>query len=324
MDSKIDIIIPVYHPDEKLERLIAQLNRQTKKPEHIWFLQTLDEPKEDARVRSVLERAGQAEVIPVSRQEFDHGGTRNLGASHSKAEFMLFMTQDAVPADDRLVETLYQSLVSGQKIAAAYARQLPGEETGALEQYTRTFNYPAESSVKDAGDLERLGIKTYFCSNVCAMYRKSVYEELGGFVTHTIFNEDMIFAASVIGAGYKIAYVADARVVHAHKYTYRQQFSRNFDMAVSQRQFRHIFEQVKSESEGVRLVKSTAGHLLKSGKWYLIPDLVLQSGWKLLGYKCGLRYEKLPRKLVKKMSMNKSYWDGGASRQPEEGGRDGS
>lgn len=36
--------------------------------------------------------------------------------------------------------------------------------------------------------------KTFFCSNVCAMYRRSIYEKLGGFVKHTIFNEDMIFA----------------------------------------------------------------------------------------------------------------------------------
>lgn len=309
MPDKIDVIIPVYRPDEKLGRLIERLNHQTKKPEHIWFLQTLTATEEDERVRTLLERAEHAEIICVDKSEFDHGGTRNRGASLSQADFMLFMTQDAVPVDDTLIETLYRAMIPDDKIATAYARQLAGEETGVVERYTRTFNYPAESCVKDAGDLERLGIKTYFCSNVCAMYRRSVYEELGGFVTHTIFNEDMIFASAVIGAGYKIAYAADAGVVHAHKYTYRQQFSRNFDMAVSQRQYRHIFEHIKSESEGVRLVKDTAKHLLKSGKWYLIPDLVMQSGWKLLGYKFGLRYEKLPKKLVKMMSMNKKYWE---------------
>lgn len=311
MCDRIDVIIPVYRPDHKLGQLIERLNHQTKKPDHIWFLQTMEGTKEDERVERLLGQADRAHIIPVAKQDFDHGGTRNRGALASQADYILFMTQDAVPEGDVLLETLARHMDADEQIAAVYARQLPGKEVGAVERFTRAFNYPAQSAVKDAGDLERLGIKTYFCSNVCAMYRRHVYEELGGFVTHTIFNEDMIFAASIIDAGYKIAYAADAEVIHAHKYTYRQQFTRNFDMAVSQRQYRHIFERVKSESEGVRLVKETAGHLVKTGKWYLLPDLVLQSACKLLGYKFGLRYESLPDGVVKKMSMNKRYWEHG-------------
>lgn len=305
----IDVIIPVYRPDEKLEKLIEKLNHQTVRPDHILFMQTMTGGDEDERVRSILERAENARIIPVDKRDFDHGGTRNLAASLSDAGYMLFMTQDAVPEDEFLLENMYRHLTSDEKIATVYGRQLPDNKVGVIERYTRQFNYPEESGVKDKNDLERLGIKTYFCSNVCAMYRKNVYEELGGFVTETIFNEDMILAASIIHAGYKIAYAADARVVHAHKYSYWQQLTRNFDMAVSQRQYREIFEKVKSESEGLRLVKDTAKFLLKNGKWYLIPDLIMQSGFKFIGYKLGLKYERLPKSLVKKLSMNKRYWE---------------
>ncbi len=79
-------------------------------------------------------------------------------------------------------------------------------------------------------------------------------------------------------------------------------------MAVSQRQYREVFEGIQSESEGIRLVKDTAGRLIKSGKWYLIPDLILQSGFKFLGYRLGLHYEKLPDRVVRWLSMNKNYW----------------
>lgn len=305
----IDVIIPVYRPDEKLERLIEKLGVQTMKPAHVLFLQTMTGDSEDERVGEILKRAENARIIPVDKNEFDHGGTRNQGASLSEAEYMLFMTQDAVPEDAYLIENMYRHITSGEMIATAYARQTPGEEAGVIESYTRTFNYPEESSVKSLDDLERLGIKTYFCSNACAMYKKSVYEELGGFVTETIFNEDMIFASHVIGAGYKIAYAADAKVVHSHKYTYREQLTRNFDLGVSQRQYREIFEGIKSESEGIRLIKDTMRHLVRCGKWYFIPDLIIQSGFKFIGYRLGLRYEKLPGWLVKKLSMNKRYWN---------------
>ena len=308
--SRVDVIIPVYRPDEKLELLIKKLNAQTVRPTHVFFMQTMTGTEEDGQVKKLLQTAENAVITPIEKKDFDHGGTRNQGAALSETEFMLFMTQDAVPTDEFLIERLMGAM-SEESVGTAYARQMPSDEVGIIEHYTRQFNYPDTDMKKNKEDLPRLGIKTYFCSNVCAMYRKSVYEEMGGFVLHTIFNEDMIMAAHVINAGYEIAYVAGARVVHAHKYSYRQQFTRNFDLAVSQRQYREIFDGVRSESEGMRLVKDTMKYLLRKGKWYLIPDLILQSGFKFLGYRFGKRYDKLPLWLVGKMSMNKSYWRDG-------------
>lgn len=73
---------------------------------------------------------------------------------------------------------------------------------------------------------------------MCAAYRQDIYEELGGFVKHTIFNEDMIYAAKAVEAGYAIAYAADARVVHSHNYTNGQQFHRNFDLGYPRQNIR--------------------------------------------------------------------------------------
>lgn len=303
----VDVIIPVYRPDEKLDALIEKLNVQTVKPAHVFFMQTLTGTPEDEQVRKRLEKADGHVITQIAKKDFDHGGTRNQGAAMSETEYMLFMTQDAIPLDEFLIANMLDKMKQ-DKVATVYGRQLPNDEVGVIETYTRSFNYPEESYVKTKADLETLGIKTYFCSNVCAMYRKDVYEEMGGFVLHTIFNEDMIMAASVIAAGYAIAYAADAQVIHAHKYTYRQQFTRNFDLAVSQRQYHEIFDDVKSESEGIRLVKDTMKHLFKIGKWYLVPDLIFQSGFKFLGYRFGKKYDKLPRWMVVKFSMNKAYW----------------
>lgn len=306
-DGFVDVIIPVYRPDEKLPKLIEKLNRQTVSPKHVFFMHTLTGTGEDKRVREILERAEHGVITSIERSEFDHGGTRNRAAAMSEAEFMLFLTQDVIPEDEHLIEILLNEM-RRESVAIAYGRQLPGRKVGIIEQYTRNYNYPKQSHIKSKQDLTRLGIKTFFCSNACAMYRHSVYDELGGFVLHTIFNEDMIMAASVIRSGYEISYAAEAEVEHAHRYTYRQQFSRNFDLAVSQRQYREVFDGIRSESEGIRLVKQTAAFLLRKGKWYLLPDLVLQSGFKYMGYFLGKRYDRLPGKLVRRLSMNKAYW----------------
>ena len=46
------------------------------------------------------------EVYHIAPEEFDHGATRDMAARKSTADLMLFMTQDAVPADTHLVEYL--------------------------------------------------------------------------------------------------------------------------------------------------------------------------------------------------------------------------
>ena len=107
------------------------------------------------------------------------------------------MTDDAVPADENLVAELLKPLLE-KKAEFSYARQLPNEDCGVIETFTRGFNYPEESCIKSKEDLERLQIKTYFFSNVCAAYTRNIYDELGGFDDCAIFNEDMIYAAKAI------------------------------------------------------------------------------------------------------------------------------
>lgn len=307
-NPKIDVIIPIYKPDKKYDRLLQALKKQSLMPNHIYIIHTMAEGKEEKKENSRYAGMNNLSIINIRKEEFNHGGTRNKGVSMSDAEFVLMMTQDAVPADTHLLEELVRPFAEEQ-VAATYARQLATKEVGVIEQYTRTFNYPEQEQKKTKEDLKRLGIKTYFCSDVCAMYRKSVYEKMGGFVTKTIFNEDMIMASKMIQAGYAIVYAAKAKVYHAHKYTGLQQFQRNFDLGVSHREFSEIFDQVKSESEGIKMVKQTVRYLWKQKQPFQIISLVWQSGCKFLGYRFGKKYDKLPMWFVKCCSSQKSYWN---------------
>lgn len=301
----VDVIIPTYHSDDKLDRLIKMLYSQTIKPNKVIILHTEDFPGQEQPLPQIPD--SNIVVLPIDKKSFDHGGTRKYGASQSDADILMFMTQDAVPEDEFLIEKLIEPY-EDDWVAATYARQLPGKDADLLERYTRSFNYPKESRMKDKSDTEKLGIKTYFCSNVCSTYRNAIYHRLGGFVDKTIFNEDMIMAASMIRADYKIAYVAEAKVVHSHHYSYLQQFTRNFDLGVSHNEYAYVFKELKTESEGMKLVKKSMQFLIDNKKYFLIPDLIFNSGFKYLGYQFGIRYDKLPKNWVIRFSMNKSYW----------------
>lgn len=304
MDNRtIDVIIPTYRPGKEFRLLLERLKQQSVPVRRVVIINT-EKKFWDSRWEQEFPFT---EVHHIKKEEFDHGGTRRKAAELTDAEIMVFMTQDALPADRDLIRNLTAPLKEPET-AAAYARQLPNASCSFVERYTRSFNYPDKSSVKSREDLPVYGIKTFFCSNVCAAYRKDVYESLGGFTGHTIFNEDMIYASAVIQHGYRIAYAADAKVIHSHNYTCMQQFRRNFDLGVSQAEYPEVFQTASSESEGIRLVKKTFRYICVNGRRRLIPGFVLQSGFKYAGYLAGKNYRRMPARMVRWCSMNKDYW----------------
>lgn len=308
-NPEVAVLVPTYRPDKKFSRLLQMLGRQTYPVKQLIIMNT---------DRSLWNEGGYdgipgLEVHHVTKEAFDHGGTRRQGMRYVRADVCICMTQDAVPADEYLVERLVEALAlkMDDPVAVAYARQLPDKDCRVIERYTRSFNYPEKSFVKTEADLPRLGIKTYFCSNVCAAYNMDIYNRMDGFVAKTIFNEDMLYAAEVIDAGYGIAYAAKARVIHSHNYSCIQQLKRNFDLAVSQADHPEVFAKLKSEGEGIRMVKQTATYLCGQKKWYLLPELVVQSGFKYTGYLLGKRYKRLPKGIIRRLTMNRDYWGQG-------------
>lgn len=308
---KVDVIIPTFRPGDKLEKLLRRLLEQSIPVNRVIIMNTEEKYWNEDRFEGLFEgEETRLSVYHIRQSEFDHGKTRHDGISKSDADVCICMTHDCVPHDRNLIKELLKPFECSERVAAAYARQLPAHDCGVIERYTRDFNYPPEERLKGKEDEEELGIKTYFCSNVCAAYRRDIYLKLGGFTKKTIFNEDMIFAGGAVEAGYQIAYAAKAQVIHSHNYTPMQQLHRNFDLGVSQADHPEIFEKFSSEGEGVRLVKKTANWLIKNGYAYLLPQLVISSGSKYVGYRLGKYYKRLPNWLILKLTMNPAYWEG--------------
>lgn len=305
----VDVVIPSYRPGEKFVKLLTMLEEQETPVNKIIIINT-----EKKYWKSELyEKFLHLEVHHITKEQFDHGAARNMGISFSKADIVVCMTDDAVPADKGLITALVNGFSGkgpdGETVIEVYGRQLAAEDCSEAEKYTRRFNYPETSCVKTIRDLKKLGIKTFFASNVCCAYRRDLFSKLGGFTGRTIFNEDMIFAAGALKAGYAVGYAADAKVIHSHNYRPAQQLHRNFDLGVSQADHPEVFKGVPSEGEGIRLVKQTACYLVKTRKYRYIPGLIINSGFKYIGYQLGKHYRSLPKGMVRQLSMNKNYWN---------------
>ena len=300
--SSVAVIIPTLNPGSSAERLAQGLVRQSKQPTKVVII---DSASEDRSLR-VWEAYG-FETISVRRSEFDHGGTRNRAAKHADTDIFVFLTQDAVPADERWLEAL-TAPIGKEGVVATFGRQVPKEDAGPLETFTRNFNYPAQSHTKSALDIEKLGIRAFFFSNVCSAIGAEAFWSVGGFPEGIIQNEDLILAAKFLRAGYKIRYTAEASVLHSHNYSLKQQFKRNFDIGASLYQAGDLLAGAKTTGEGLRFLRAQLEHAFGSGRWALAPRVVIEAVTKYLAFSLGKRERHLPRSLKRHLSMHRYYW----------------
>jgi rhamnosyltransferase len=255
-----------------------------------------------------LARAVGFRVHLISRSEFNHGGTRQWAAELlPKAELLIFLTQDAVLADSNALEALLAPF-SDPSVAAAFGRQLPRPEAGPIEAHARLFNYPARSSIRTLESREALGFKAIFFSNSFAAYRREALMAVGGFPTNVIFGEDTITAANLLLAGWKIAYVAEAKAYHSHSYSWRQDFKRYFDIGVlHSRESWLLREFGQTVGEGRRFVASELKSLWPRS-WRLILSALIRTALKLIAYKLGKIERRLNIRCKRNLSMHPRYW----------------
>ena len=115
---KTDVIIPAYRPGEEFEKLLERLSAQKYPVNRIIVMNT----EEKFWKKTWEEKYPLVEVHHLTKEEFDHGATRRRGAELSDAEILVFMTQDALPADRKLIGSLVTAIQENEKVGAAYAR----------------------------------------------------------------------------------------------------------------------------------------------------------------------------------------------------------
>ncbi len=281
---RYSVVIPVLNPGDRLQKLIDTLLGQTAKPEEIVVV---DSASDDGTAR----RAAGTERVRtefIERADFDHGGTRDAALRSCGTPFVVMMTQDALPADDRCMENLLAPF-SDPKVAAVCARQIAYPEASPAEKAVRAFRYTDETDVWDRADAARRGVKAFLLSDVCAAYRVSAYEDAGGFAHPIGTNEDMLIAADFLEAGYRLAYRGDAAVFHSHNYTLREEYARNKTIGAFLAEYGDRFGGGSMAGEGFRMVKPVTAKLLQEGRAGAAAGFWLDCAARALGSRAGKR-----------------------------------
>jgi len=279
---RISVIIPTLNAGPYIRTLLSMLKSQDAAPFEIIVI---DSSSKDNTVEIAEDFSTRTMVI--SKNAFNHGGTRNVAAARAEGDVLVFMTQDALPADNTLLRQLTNPLGEAD-IAVAFGRHIPRPDASPLEIFARHFNYPEKGSVKGIKDIKDYGIKTFFSSNACSAVKKDLFLKAGMFPEGVRANEDMLIAARLILQGYKVAYVPDAKVIHSHNYSLPKQFRRYYDIGSSLRNNKWLLDYVRPEGEGMRFIKEQVRFVMKQHRFFLVPYILLESVTKYAGFRIGL------------------------------------
>lgn len=301
--GRVGLVIPTLNAGAYIDRVVPALLSQTLSPTQFLII---DSGSQDDTVAGY--RAAGAEVKIIAPESFDHGATRQMAVDMlTDVEIVIFLTHDAIPAHPQAFAKLIAPF-EDPNTGMTFGRQLPSPGAGPIGAHARLFNYPNQSHVRRIADATRYGIKTVFCSNSFAAYRRSALMEAGGFPKGTIIGEDTLVAAALLQKGWSVHYTADAKAYHSHDYGLAEEFRRYFDIGVLHGSRSDLLSTFgRADGEGLRFLISEMKYL-RAHAVHLIPLALLHSLSKYGGYRLGRMAKYLPRMLNRRLSMNWRYW----------------
>ena len=234
---KATVFIPVYNGEnDHLEETLTALYNQ--KTDFEWNVLIIDSGSSDNSVKIIRKfhhKYNNLTLKEIDKSEYSHGGTRQLAAEISDGEYMVYLSQDAVPYNQNWLTEMLKPFEISEKIVAVLARQKPRDYCFPAMKYdiNAVFN---EQGIEDAVTVwtrtisEQIGTytKESFYSDVCsAAPRLFLVNEIG--YKPVKYSEDYEYGKDIIDAGYYKAYNGRAIVEHSNDVFLKDYKKRIFD-----------------------------------------------------------------------------------------------
>lgn len=235
----ISIILLLKNAERYLEEILFSIRNQAY--EGKIEIIAIDSGSKDRTIK-ILTDFG-VEPFCISPSTFNHGETRNLGLqlADKSSQYLVYLTQDATPANEHWLRNLVIPMREDQKVAGTFSRHLPRPNStpSMVRQLTQNWQTGGDKRlIKQKPQTEEDYLKSRFFlisfSNTSSAIRRSILENYP--FPKTGFAEDMQWAEKVILAGYKIVYEPSSQVIHSHDYTLLEHFRQNVDHAHAMKQ----------------------------------------------------------------------------------------
>lgn len=214
-EGRVSVVIPSFNGAHELPQLLELLHNQT----GIKDLEIVVVDSGSTDGTDTIAEADGCKVIRIPQSEFSHSHARMLGATAATGEYLLFMTQDALPdRTDWVLRMLQPCLVSGAAAVSCY--EAPKADADLLSHIT-VWNW---KNIMSGGSdrLTSLPVDTSYDSlrrsaqlsdNACVV-KRSIFMELGGH--RGAYAEDLDLGIRLLQAGHKLGLLASVSVIHSH------------------------------------------------------------------------------------------------------------
>jgi glycosyltransferase involved in cell wall biosynthesis len=227
MTVKATVCIPVFNGGRLLQTVVERVLEQ--RIPSGWRFETIvvDSSSTDGGCDFLL---NDDRVIywKIPQSDFGHGRTRNFCAELGTGEFILVLTQDALPTDEFWLYNMVTAMEQYPEAGGAFGRHIAWPDSSVftrrdLEDHFAGFSkYPllmsrdTDQQRWDAKDVGWRQILHFFSDNNSCL-RRSVWEQIP--YPDIEFGEDQVWANMIIEAGFGRLYVPSATVYHSHDYT---------------------------------------------------------------------------------------------------------
>ena len=305
----ISIVIPAKDGGLDLVRCLEAISRQTIDGEfEVLVVDSGSSDGSQGRARSLGAR-----VLEIEPHEFSHGGARTLGVREARGDVVVFTSQDAYAEDERWLANLVAPL-SREGVAGVYGRQLPHLDANPSEQYFLDFLYGPRPRRQQLPDPSQLSFHSTLFSNVNSAIPRAVLER-HPLADDVVMSEDQEWSRRVLLDGLEIVYEPRAAVRHSHAYTIGTAFRRFFDSGASADRS-YVSDASESRAAlrraGARYAAGELRWLWRTRQLRWLPYAAVYESAKFVGLQLGLRHERIPVGLRRRMSALAAPLDGEA------------
>jgi rhamnosyltransferase len=281
--AKVSVIIPVKDAGEQLGILLAKIRSQRKVPDLEIII--LDSGSQDDSI--AVARSFGATIVQVPPHEFNHGATRNLGATTAQGDFMVFTVQDALPTSDYWLYRMLCPFLQYPDLAALSAKQVVKPEADLFSLWSaaglsRLLNFEKDVIFRKSEgyptiELDHLDGTTKrrltFFDNVSSCVRTSVFREMQ--FSPLMNAEDIDFGVRLFTHGRLSGYLTTTGVYHWHERGANHVFRRHYIGVKSS-----IYTMKNDQEHFFRLNSINWDNLVSciAGAYELVQAAVIESG----------------------------------------------
>lgn len=167
-------------------------------------------------------------VTHIKKADFSFGRSLNQGCDFARGRYLVFISAHCIPATDDWLARLVAPLLDWEetRIAYTYGKQIGHDVSKFSEKQLFAKYFPDVSKTPQEG---------FFVNNANSAVVRDVWERYR-FDEEVTGLEDMVLGKAMLADGFRIAYVADAPVIHVHEENFRQTQNRYYREALTLRE----------------------------------------------------------------------------------------